>query len=359
MKHPIFLSAIALLACLSCGTGEKVAVEYKDYRPLQISSFMAQPELVLLETPSEEARIRDMRIGRLLLAENRIFVADNMGNRILMFDRTGKFLKTTADMAGIYKKLVDATLDTQEGMLYAYCAEPSQLLAFDLDLNLEKTVPMETSLLEIGMDEGILYAIRTTENGTELVAFDKNKMEAQPDVVWTQANGTRAKATSEKSLTVLGDGAYASLPGSNRICQIRNGKVKKTYDIDFGRQADAAKRIFNICASDSFLLFNSDICRQWFILDRQTGKCIMDEQLHNDLCLGSNFYILPTQGATDGLVYDMPAAGVNSILAQLKKHQTEFAKNEGAEKMNAPYLPFLDKTIKPTGNPMLYFWTIK
>ena len=64
MKHPIFLSAIALLTCLSCGTGEKVAVEYKDYRPLQISSFMAQPELVLLETPSEEARIRDMRIRR-------------------------------------------------------------------------------------------------------------------------------------------------------------------------------------------------------------------------------------------------------------------------------------------------------
>ena len=113
MKRPIFLSAIALLACLSCGTGEKVAVEYKDYRPLQVSSFMAKPELVLLETPSEEARIRDMRIGRLLLAENRIFVVDNMGNRILMFDRTGKFLKTTADISGKYKKLVDATLDTR------------------------------------------------------------------------------------------------------------------------------------------------------------------------------------------------------------------------------------------------------
>ena len=74
MKHNIFLYAVVLLACLSCSTKQKVTVEYKDYRPLNMSSFVTLQKNILLDTPTEESRIQDFHIGRLLFAQERIYV---------------------------------------------------------------------------------------------------------------------------------------------------------------------------------------------------------------------------------------------------------------------------------------------
>lgn len=74
MKHNNFLCTIALLACLSCSTKQKVTVEYKDYRPLNMSSFVTFQRNILLDTPTEESRIQDFHIGRLLFAQERIYV---------------------------------------------------------------------------------------------------------------------------------------------------------------------------------------------------------------------------------------------------------------------------------------------
>ena len=59
MKHNIFLYAVVLLACLSCSTKQKVTVEYKDYRPLNMSSFVTLQKNILLDTPTEESRTQD------------------------------------------------------------------------------------------------------------------------------------------------------------------------------------------------------------------------------------------------------------------------------------------------------------
>lgn len=108
-------------------------------------------------------------------------------------------------------------------------------MVFDLDLNVEQTIPMATPLLEIGLDGNCLYAIRTSlkRDGSELVVFDKNRLEDTPSVLWKQAGISSGKQTPgetfilpEKSLSPSEDGTYASLPQSNRICQIRNGKSR-------------------------------------------------------------------------------------------------------------------------------------
>ena len=183
MKHNIFLYAVALLACLSCSTKQKVTVEYKDYRPLNMSSFVTFQRNILLDTPTEESRIQDFHIGRLLFAQERIYVIDEKENKILMFNDEGKFLKSiggaTGEVSGNRLKIQDAALDAQPQKLYAYCSTTCQIMVFDLDLNVEQTIPMVTPLLEIGLDGNCLYAIRTSlkRDGCELVVFDKNRLE--------------------------------------------------------------------------------------------------------------------------------------------------------------------------------------
>lgn len=179
MKHNIFLYAVVLLACLSCSTKQKVTVEYKDYRPLNMSSFVTLQKNILLDTPTEESRIQDFHIGRLLFAQERIYVIDEKENKILMFNDEGKFLKSiggaTGEVSGNRLKIQDAALDAQPQKLYAYCSTTCQIMVFDLDLNVEQTIPMVTPLLEIGLDGNCLYAIRTSlkRDGCELVVFER------------------------------------------------------------------------------------------------------------------------------------------------------------------------------------------
>ena len=199
------------------------------------------------------------------------------------------------------------------------------------------------------------------------MVFDKDRLEDAPSVLWKQAGIPSGKQTPGetfilpgKSLSPSEDGTYASLPQSNRICQIRNGKITATYNLDFGGKASqsASYNIYNICASDSFLIFNTDSSKSWFILNRKTGKCIVDENLHNDVCLGHNSRLIPVQGTNNGMAYGMSAAFVSQTLQHLKKHKEEF-EQFGQIKLYRPYLPFLEKDIAPQDNPMLYLWEIK
>ena len=143
MKHNIFLYT-ALLACLSCSNENKSGRRYKDYRPLNMSSFITLQKNILLDTPTEEKRtIEDfLHIGRLLFAQDKLYVMDDRGNKILMFDDEGKFLKSIGGAAGEVSgnrlKIQDAALDAQSQKLYAYCSTTCQIMVFDLDLNVER-----------------------------------------------------------------------------------------------------------------------------------------------------------------------------------------------------------------------------
>lgn len=65
---------------------------------LVYSSFLKSYEIVALSDSVPEALIKFP--DRILFAEDRIFVVDRFGNKVLMFDREGNFLKSTASMTG-------------------------------------------------------------------------------------------------------------------------------------------------------------------------------------------------------------------------------------------------------------------
>lgn len=94
-----------------------VLVEIHDYNySLDFSSFLNLHKIIGLSAPKQEAFVKD--IERLLFADNRIFVMDRSGNKVVMFDGEGNFLKSTANMVGRghseYLRVIDASLDEKD-----------------------------------------------------------------------------------------------------------------------------------------------------------------------------------------------------------------------------------------------------
>ena len=88
---------------------------------------------------------------------------DRGGNKIIMYDRNGRFLKSTAKMEGRghneYIRVIDASIDEKDKKLYVHCDAPYQMMIFDLDLNLEKIIPMDYYMGEIAIEGNQLYGI--------------------------------------------------------------------------------------------------------------------------------------------------------------------------------------------------------
>lgn len=109
---------------------------------LVYSSFLKSYEIVALSDSVPEALIKFP--DRILFAEDRIFVVDKADNKLLMFDREGNFLKSTASMVGKghneYIRLMDVAMDKESRTLYVHCDAPYQIMVFDFDLNLKEVV---------------------------------------------------------------------------------------------------------------------------------------------------------------------------------------------------------------------------
>ena len=103
---------------------------------LVYSSFLKSYEIVALSDSVPEALIKFP--DRILFAEDRIFVVDKADNKLLMFDREGSFLKSTASMVGKghneYIRLMDVAMDKESRTLYVHCDAPYQIMVFDLSL---------------------------------------------------------------------------------------------------------------------------------------------------------------------------------------------------------------------------------
>lgn len=133
----------------------------KNENSLAFSSFLNGYKAIVLSNNMPDALIENP--DRLLFTDNRIFVMDRSGNKVLMFDGSGKFLRSTANRVGKghneYIGVMDAAVDEKDGKLYVQCDAPYQMMVFDLDLNLEKVIPMDDYMREIAVDDDYIYGI--------------------------------------------------------------------------------------------------------------------------------------------------------------------------------------------------------
>lgn len=155
---------------------------------LVYSSFLKSYEIVALSDSVPEALIKFP--DRILFAEDRIFVVDKADNKLLMFDREGNFLKSTASMVGKghneYIRLMDVAMDKEGRTLYVHCDAPYQIMVFDFGLNLKEVVQTDYYMDEVVADGRFIYGIRTLyrdETGFELVALERDRLQDTPRVL--------------------------------------------------------------------------------------------------------------------------------------------------------------------------------
>ena len=140
----ILATIIMGLIYASCTPSEhlnNIKVELFDSgHSLTFSSFLEGYKIISLSSDTSEAIVHYP--DRLLFFDNRIFVMDRGGNKIIMYDRNGKFLKSTAKMEGRghneYIRVIDASIDEKTKTLRTLMTAPYQMMIFDLDLNWKK-----------------------------------------------------------------------------------------------------------------------------------------------------------------------------------------------------------------------------
>lgn len=346
----------------------------KNENSLAFSSFLNGYKAIVLSNNVPDALIENP--DRLLFTDNRIFVMDRSGNKVLMFDGSGKFLRSTANRVGKghneYIGVMDAALDEKDGKLYVQCDAPYQMMVFDLDLNLEKVIPMDDYMREIAVDDDYIYGICYNDQGKEgyrLVVTDKHHPETKATTVISYENVISGRWTSGKSLMPCASGGvYVCLPFDTHIYKVKEGEIVESFNMDFGAEGlienpiskgatpqwfdrncrDLNWSIVNMTGNDSIMIFNTN--REYaFIMDMYRSECKGYLNWYNDLLPFSCSRIIPTSGIKNRIVYLLYSGSIVDALKQ-------------AEKKAAPLSPVLrdiKEKFDPNGNPLIIVWTFR
>ena len=367
------VSCLAL--CLSCTAykqpldGERIAVEFHD-DILKTSSFREGYELVALDAPCNEAVISS--VDRLLFAEGRIVVLDQVGNKVLLFDSDGGFLKSTSKMVGKghneYIRISDAAIDESARKLYVHCDAPYQMMVFDWDLNLERVIPMDYYMREMVMEGDFVYGICWNgDKGYEFLAQKKDRLEEKPEVLASCADVVPGRLAMGKSLAVSGRVVYASLPFDDRIYKAGDGRIIGEFVLDFGDQGlmahpvrqglnphwfdrqyrDVHWSIVNMGGSDSLLFFNTNRSTR-FVLDQKNLRCDAYPEIIDDMLPFSCSSATPAQGMENSVVYEVSPSVVAGIL--------QSAEGKG-EALDSAFVRMAGK-VRADGNPVFVVWRL-
>lgn len=374
----VILSCIIVLSCKNTNYAiyeKNVQVNIiKSNESLNYSSYLNGYKIIALSGTTPEAHIENP--DRLLFSDNRIFVMDRGGNKVLMFDGTGKFLRSTVGMVGKghneYIRVMDAALDEKEKKLYVHCDAPYQMMVFDLDLNLEKVIRMDDYMREIAVDGDYIYGICYNDEGKDgyrLVAMDKHHPESKTKTVISYENVITGRWTLGKSLMpCTSGGAYVCLPFDTHIYRVQGGKIIESFNMDFGSEGlienpiskgatphwfdrnarDLNWSIMNMTGNDSIMIFNTN--REYaFIMDMHRSECKGYINLHNDLLPFSCSRIIPTSGINNGVVYFFFSESIAEALKQAEKESRPLS----------PALLEIKEKFDPNGNPPIIVWTLR
>lgn len=379
MKKAV-IAILCILTCWACTQKPQtrnvhhIVVDYCDEDP-ESSSFINSYKNIPLEASSTESLIND--IEKVLFTQHRIFIVDRIGNKVIMFDEKGNFLKSTAKMVGRghneYIRVIDAAVDEKEGKLYVHCDAPYQTMVFDLDLNVKEIIPLDYFMTEISIDDQFLYGLRHNEGqpaGFNVIAIPKDHLEANPDTILTYDKGIPGLLTMGKMLNACQDGIYVSMAFDNVIYRIGNGNILDEYVIDFGEKGldehaldegmsrdrferyygDANWSIVNICSSDSIMLFNTNMATG-FILNKNTGECKGTKYGLSFTELPSNSRFTPSQGLRNNVV-------VNEVAQHNLGYNLELVES-GKASLKPERIKTMRELYEPDGNPVLVVSEIK
>ena len=118
------------------------------------------------------------------------------------------------------------------------------MMIFDLDLNLEKIIPMDYYMGEIAIEGNQLYGICYNEpkdgGGYRFVTVDKKDLKKEPTTLLSFENAIIGRWTLGKSLMPCHDGVYVCLPFANDSRPVMGLSIWTQYVLDNFATVDEA-----------------------------------------------------------------------------------------------------------------------
>lgn len=371
MKYLTLLYCSLLISCtIQQKQGEIVHVK-SHKNELQASSFIDTLEIIQLTDEVNEAVINE--IDRVFFIEDQIFVLDRLGNKIVSFDKSGKYIASTVKYIGRgsneYTHLSDAALDEKKRCIYVYCDTPMSILVFDYDLNLLKKENVDFLAHEIMVDnESLLFLSSNAKKiyNYELIALNKNNLQSKPRTLLSTGETVPGLIGMGKYLCKAHNGdCYVSMPFQPYIYQISNGEIINEYYIDFkdtwydGKTSNRVSflehnddknwSITNIVSNDSLLYFNTNN-PNWFVANLEAMDCHSFSFLKNDIISYVSSHILPTQGVPDCIVYQIYPYMINAFIKNVERYGLPHNLKRNYE---------IARRYESENNPLIILWKFK
>ena len=381
-RHFIFSSLLLAInaLCISCqqstkGTKHDIKVEFSKSYSIQKASqlFDREYKLIQLDAPTNQSVIK--RVERILFAGDNIIVVDRLGNKLLLFDKTGKFITSTSDLIGRghneYIRLLDAALDEKGQRIYVYCDAPYQIMVFDYNLNLIDCTSLDFLAFEIAVDSTYVYLTRYDESGErkfDLVAIDKENLQMTPHLICKGVQGVRGLNGIGKSLNISNGYVYFNVPFKYDIYKIKGAQIIETFAMNFGDKevtdietkelrpsefiSEYPKHIWslqNFCVTDSVIMYRANT-PHYFFINTKNNECIVYDEILNDVLPIFNSMTIPTQGKKGAIVYEARPELIERFLNHMKDDNHSKSYDSKME---------LVKNYTLASNPLIIEWKLK
>ncbi len=277
------------------------------------SSIFRKSHFVALET-NENSIIR--KINRICCDENHFFVLDKSLNKIISFDKSGKFLnciQKTGQGQGEYISLMDFCVDTVRNQILALCDKPYKIIRFSYSGDFIAEKRLGDLYFNIVTDGKNIYCNRSEigsypNNSHEIDCFSLD-LETKQSFLALRTNIQNSFFSKGNQLNSTLNNYYTRRFDTN-IYKLDNDKISIKYCFDFGKhsipgadlenaiqdnimnQINEKKLVYSITdvvESAKYLLFNTNVA---IYLYNKTSKELIGFKTiaNNEIKLNSNSY---------------------------------------------------------------------
>lgn len=243
----IYLPLFAVMLLSSCNSNSKYK-KITEAEPIDIiigenkgeyrlENVMEIQKVIPLEATSDSYLIQ---IEKIIEHENKLFVLDELTNRLLVFSNNGKYLYAVGKKGsgpGEFQNIVDFSLHIDEQELVALDIEKRALLKFDIHGNFIKEVrlPFQGYRFSIHHDKMAFYTGYFNEDNSNLIITDLNGRILDRLFIF-EPNRQLMKFNFTGGITSNKNGFLYSDAASNSIYQVEDTGIALKYRVDFGQQ---------------------------------------------------------------------------------------------------------------------------
>ena len=364
--------ASSLIACKNIDSDniQVVTMISKDEK-INSDTYLNAYHLIQLDCPNSESVING--INGILCTDENMVIVDSKSNKLLLFGKDGKFIKSTSSMIGHghneYVTLADASINTDARQIYAISRFPSKLMIFDYDLNLIDCHEYDNlRATEIVNDGKYLYYLQQNEEQTryELLCQEIADLDIEPRLTKAFDLPVAQLFTFGRSMTQT-DACRLSITFNDTIYRLESGELIPDIKVEFGDNwfsynenmsigdfqrlnSDKYWAIKNICASDSTIIFSTNKTGA-YIIDIKTGSGVAYFGFYNKRVPFLSDFMIPVQGRPNSIVYGIIDSNIESFMETVQESNMDFS-------LNQDILQCIED-FEVSKNPFVVLWDLK